>query len=206
VPIIRRIIAGSPFAAGLALLVGGIALRLAAPHLWDAGEMRPYTTLMIVYLAGFGWCVHFADNKPRKLLLTCIIIALGPLFPGLAGTAAAAPWIRAAILTLAAIVLIWCPRIAMPKALGAALARIAAASYFIYLLHNVPFYLWILDLDLRWSLRAPLHFGLGIGLGLAAFKAMPLLRRQARSGLALLKRLWRGAAHRGGDSIASAAE
>jgi acyl-coenzyme A synthetase/AMP-(fatty) acid ligase len=186
VPAIRRGVAASPFAAGLGILAGGVILRLAIPYLWDAGEMRPYTTAMIVYLAAFGWCVHFADSRSRKLVLTCVIIILGPLFPGWAGTLAAAPWIRAAILTLAAIALIWWPRIPMPAHPAAWLARIAAASYFIYLLHNVPFYLWILDLDLPWSLRAPLHFSLGIGLGLAAYYAMPFLRRHSRQLLAFL--------------------
>jgi hypothetical protein len=191
VPAICRRVAGAPFATGLAVLAGGVVLRLAIPYFWDAGEMRPYTTAMIVYLAAFGWCVHFADSRSRKVLLTGIIVILGPLFPGWAGTLAAAPWIRAAILTLAAVALIWWPRIPMPTHAAAWLARVAAASYFIYLLHNVPFYLWILGLDLPWSLRALLHFSLGIGLGLAAYSAMPLLRRYGRQGLLLLRRFGR---------------
>lgn len=207
VPAIRRRVAGAPFATGLTVLAGGVVLRLAMPHLWDAGEMRPYTTAMIVYLAAFGWSVHFAGNRSRKLLLTCIIVFLGPLFPGWAGTFAAAPWIRAAILTLAAVALIWWPRIPMPTRAATWLGRVAAASYFIYLLHNVPFYLWILDLNLPWSLRTPLHFSLGIGLGLAAYYAMPLLRRYGWQGAAFLRRFgMRPAAPPAAGSARQAAE
>ena len=74
----------------------------------------------------------------------------------------------------------------------------------IYLLHNVPFYLWIPDLDLPWSLRAPLHFCLGIGLGFAAYCAMPFLRH-FRARLRARCRL-RPVLPQGVDPVRSAAE
>ncbi len=172
---VRRAVARRPLAAGLVALAGCVTLRAVTPHVWEAGPMRPYVTTMILYLPAFGWCVHFAETRQRKWLLSLAALGIFPLITWMEGASATALWVRTGIGSAAALTLIWLPRLSLPPLLAGLLARIAAASYFIYLLHNVPLFLWIMDLGFAWPLRVLLHLVFGIGLGVAAYALQPLV-------------------------------
>nr|WP_298682223.1 AMP-binding protein [uncultured Dongia sp.] len=188
---LRRFVARHSFAAGLLCLVFAILARELQPQLWNAGEMRAFATPRIFYLAALGWCLYFADTGAKRAFMTLLIVALFLGLPWYEEAKASILWVRAGVVIGSSLILLWCANILLPRHLAQILASVAAASYCIYLFHNVPFFLWLEDAALAKPYDDIIHFVLGLALGLAVHHAVQRLSRWLRN-TPLAHTLWRG--------------
>lgn len=196
IPALRRAVQASPFQSGLVFLALCIVAREGQPLLWSAGDMKAFVTPRVLYLAAIGWCIYFADTRAKRLFMTMLIVTLLLALPYFEGAKATILWVRATVLICAALTLLWWASIALPRYLAGALSAVAAASYSIYLFHNVPFFLWLKDAGFS---RTPagdvLHFVLGLALGFAMHHLVTAAARWVRLS-SLAHMLWRGSSRR----------
>jgi acyl-CoA synthetase (AMP-forming)/AMP-acid ligase II len=132
---VRRLFAARPFEAGLGLLAAAVAARYATFATWDGDHLRIFTTSATFYVFVFGWCVHFADSKWKKSGLMLLALVLFPI--------AEQPdflerTVKIGALILGTAIVLYVPRIVLPRVLVPAVLTIAAASYPIYLFHDIP--------------------------------------------------------------------
>lgn len=166
IPPVRAFARAQPFAAGLAFLGACILLRETVNEVWHAGEMNIFFTPRILYVPALGWCIFFAAGRTQRLLMAGLAVALLLGLPYFEGNDVTILWVRAGILITAALLLIVCTRFLLPLLLVRVLMLVAAASFSIYLFHNLPYYLWLDDGSGDRDL-ALLHIVLGIALGIA---------------------------------------
>lgn len=142
-PPVKGAAARDPWTFGLALLAAALVVRVVTYTLFQHGGLVDRTPDAVFYLLAFGWCLHQATTRERRLLLTgiALIITLlqvaGPEniwnrlpFPS---SASHALWFMAS-----AGLILWAPRLLLPNVLHAAVGAIATASFYIYLTHGVP--------------------------------------------------------------------
>ena len=177
---VRERVAAQPFAWGLAFLAACLLLRPLTSVIWDAGPLNIFQTSSVIYLAAFGWCVHFADTAPRKVALTAAALVLFPLFALRQGMSPAAAWGKGAVLVLAALALLWVPKLPVPRPVAPALLYLAAASYHVYLCHNIPPHYFLHDLAVARPVQIIVHISAGVALGLAAYGCHQALLRRWR--------------------------
>ncbi|MEY9197907.1 acyl-coenzyme A synthetase/AMP-(fatty) acid ligase [Sinorhizobium fredii] len=170
VPSVRRFAAVRPFAAGMALLAGAFAARMALPELWEIGNRQIFTLPWIFHLAVAGWCAALAKNWAQRLAVmaagTAIYLFLG-LYEGV--------WIGTKIKYLLQIVvlvaLLFLPRIRLPQWAVQLVLPLAAAGFHIYILHRFVPELLLAPMQ---PFLPPLAFSLcsiagGVALGIAVW-------------------------------------
>jgi acyl-CoA synthetase (AMP-forming)/AMP-acid ligase II len=187
-PAVRRLASRDPFRFGLTFLAAAVALRFVGPELWPIGNRQIFTIPWILYLAVFGWCVAFADTTARKLVLVALGAIVFPLMAYFGGNWTGA-WVKYLLQLQVLSLLLFMPRIHLPKPVLRSVLPISAASFHIYLFHRfVP---ELLLRPLEAMLPGPLFTGLavagGVGLGLLAYeaqkqivRALAAIRRQER--------------------------
>lgn len=180
-PWLRAAVCARPVAAGLAFLALAVIAREVQPLLWDAGEMRAFATPRVLYLVAIGWCLYFADDLRKRILMTVLVAALFLLLPFVEEATATILWVRASVLISSSITLLWCANIAVPGRLASVLSAVAAASYSIYLFHNVPFFLWLDGAGIPQPMNSILHIALGLGLGFLAHHILQAIGRWGRT-------------------------
>lgn len=129
-------------------------------------------------MAAFGWCVAFADTTARKLVLVALGAIVFPLMAYFGGNWTGA-WVKYLLQLQVLSLLLFMPRIQLPKPVLRSVLPISAASFHIYLFHRfVP---ELLLLPLEAMLPGPLFTGLavagGVGLGLLAYEAQKQIVR-----------------------------
>ncbi|WP_084646961.1 AMP-binding protein [Mesorhizobium sp. WSM2561] len=132
----RRLLDTHPFAAGLALLGFAFVLRLI-PELWpiDAGRSQ-FTVPGVFYLFALGWCVACADRAgPRALALAAAAIIL-PTAAYLGGNWYGG-WIKHLGLLVLVALLIYVPRVPLPRLAVRGVMYLAQAAFPVYLLHRL---------------------------------------------------------------------
>lgn len=147
-PPVRRAAARDPWTFGLALLAGALVVRVITYAFFQHGGLADRTPDAIFYLLAFGWCLHQATTRVRRLLLTgmALVITLlqvaGPeniwnrfTYPS---SVSHALW----FMTSASLIL-WAPRLLLPNILHTTVGAIATASFYIYLTHGVPVHILV---------------------------------------------------------------
>ncbi|OCP01385.1 MULTISPECIES: AMP-binding protein [unclassified Ensifer] len=171
IPPLRRFVSARPFVAGMTLLVFALAARLALPLLWPIGNRQIFTLPWIFYLAVIGWCAAVAEEARQRLIL--LVAGTGAfLFFGLYEGV----WIGTKIKYLLQIavlaVLLYRPRIAIPRWVAELILPLSAAGFHIYILHRFVPELLILPLQsaLPAAVFAVLSIVGGIALGMLAWR------------------------------------
>lgn len=178
IPAARRAVAARPFGAGVTLLVFSFAMRLSVFVLFERGPLLIYSAPMVFYLPILGWCIYFADTAARRLTLSLAVLGIAASFLLLEGPWPAV-WVKGGVLVFAALVLLWCPRLPLPRLAGVALGVVAAASFHIYLLHTIPLHMMLtLGLDYDSPLRIVPSYLLSLGIGIAAWSLHQAVRRR----------------------------
>ncbi|MBB2971309.1 AMP-binding protein [Mesorhizobium sp. RMAD-H1] len=176
IPAVRRMAKQKPFEFGLAFLAVAVAAKFLVPMVWHIGGRRLFTMPDVLYLAVFGWCIFYARTREKRLALA--IIAAG-LFPLLAYTGGnwTGSWVKYGLQFFCTLLLLFLPRIALPKGLVRLILPVSAASYHIYLFHI--FAQDFIEAVLKPSLPSPLLLILvvtgGIAIGLAIYRLQKYL-------------------------------
>lgn len=165
VPLIRRFAKRSPFVFGLLLLGTAVLLRTAAPVIWADMPCLPYVTPMVFYLFALGWCVFSAKTQRQKAISSLLIVVLVPML-----RFSVLPII--ALTLLGALMVIWVPKIKVPGFLHISISKIAAAIFYIYLLHQVPVHFFTHTLKPGWPMLATIA---GVLTGIAAWQCVKIL-------------------------------
>ena len=174
---LRRYAQARPFAFGALLLAVGVAGKFLVPLVWNRGGAQILTMPDVFYLTALGWCLHFAGSRAKRWV---IALTVAPLCVALAwyGGNWTGSWVKYAQVLSAALVLLFIPRMALPKHLAQLILPIAAASYHIYLYHRIiPE--WLLqqsDLAIYQPAMNLLSIVTGLLSGLAAFLAQKQLK------------------------------
>jgi acyl-CoA synthetase (AMP-forming)/AMP-acid ligase II len=132
----RRWAAARPFGFGLALLATTVAAKFLVPLIWKVGAAQIFTVTDVLYLAVFGWCVHFARSMNQRAI-TLVLATM--LFPVLAYTGGnwIGSWVKFSLQLLVVATLLYLPRLRLPLLAVQAVLPVAAASYHIYLFHRI---------------------------------------------------------------------
>lgn len=173
-PRVRGFAHSQPFAFGMVLLVLGVAAKFLTPLVWNIGGAQIFTLPDVFYLAVLGWCLYFVGSPSRRSVLAVIAAFLCALLAWWGGNWVGS-WVKFMLVFGAVVVLLYVPRIVLPRLLAHCVLPVSAASYNIYLFHRmVP----------EWLLPHPtiaepavtvLAIAVGIASGLAAFVAQKWL-------------------------------
>lgn len=126
IPAVRRAERRWPWAFALVVLALGVASRFG-PAWLPTGPDRWHTAHVVFWLFALGWAAARADTRPRRLLLTAVLVAT---VPGFFGNGA-----REAMVIAGLLVLLWVSTIRVPHLVAAAASVLAAASLHIYVTH-----------------------------------------------------------------------
>ncbi len=182
IPVVRRTALASPFRFGLALLAVALAARVIGPVLWPLGGRQIFTLPWVLPMAAFGWCAAAAATGRERLLVLGLAAVV---LPGLAwhGGNWVGSWVRygAQFLVLAA--LMFAPPIRTPARVAAPVLAVAAASYWIYLLHRIvpEMLLAPLQTQVAPAVFVALAVAGGVSIGIGAHVGFRAARRLARS-------------------------
>jgi len=131
-PPVRRLAAARPFGFALLLVTGATALMWAVPLVWTDGLATHYTIDAWLYAYYLGWGAYVARRYWQKAL----VVALAAV---IAGVQYHFPNFRELWLTAALALVMFAPRLKAPSLVNSAILTVAAASYFIYLMHVFAF-------------------------------------------------------------------
>lgn len=159
-----------PYVTPLVLLAATITLRFDWADLGDWYNMR-FRTHAVAWFFVLGWLVHRSDTVGRKILTTVICIATAPgVFQN--------PQ-REFLIAGGLVLLLWAPRLTVPRQVVRPLAMVAAASMWILISH---FTIWppmkelfVVEVAYVATLAA------SIGVWWIADRAVPALWRHTRS-------------------------
>ena len=158
IPPLRSAIAANPLAWG-----AGAVATLGTLHL-TANQLQFLLPPLVLWsgVVGLGWCVHFAQTRTARILLSLSAVTFPWLMP------------RGFVVGIVLVLVIWIPRAPLYFAgLKNFVGRIGAASFQIYILHAVILTLLGVIPSMRGSWLFPT---LGIPLSLiagVAFNAVP---------------------------------
>lgn len=176
VPAIRERARRNPFNFGLAFLATALAARFIGPALWPIGGRQIFTLPWILYLAVFGWCIYFADTLTKKLALLMAGVIVMPLMAYFGGNWVGA-WVKYLLQVPCLAILLFTPRLRVPRQAIGLVLPIAAASYHIYLFHRFAPELVLLPLEAM--LPEPVFTAVavvgGIALGVLAHKVQKIV-------------------------------
>jgi acyl-CoA synthetase (AMP-forming)/AMP-acid ligase II len=167
VPAVDRWCRAAPFWTPFALAVAGLVFRFEI--LEPRGGDDIHRAHMVFWLFALGWAAATATTVRHRVLLSLVAVVAVPGFfddPH-----------RELLVLAGLLALFWVPAVRLPHAVARAVAVLAAASMWIYLLHW-QVYPWFED-SLPWLATA-----LGLGVGVAGWRACELARsrRASRNG------------------------
>lgn len=178
---VRRLIGQRPFAFGLWFLAGATGLRLVGPAVMGLGGGALFTVPWVLYLAALGWLIATADTRRRRLLVLGLAAVILPLVAYLGGNWYGA-WLKYLSILGVVALLLFVPRLTLPRGLARAVLAVGSASYLIYLTHRLlPD---VAMLPLRALLPDWAFSGLAIGGAVLAGVALTAAQRR-------LSHLWR---------------
>ena len=130
-PPLRRLSRERPFAFGLVLLALGVAAKVLVPlYVFDDANPKSLTVDAHYYLYALGWMALVARTGWQKAIVLAVAAVLVGLDHGLLSQ-------RQLWLTLALAAVLYIPAVPVPRWLAGPVLRVAAASYFIYIVHVV---------------------------------------------------------------------
>jgi acyl-CoA synthetase (AMP-forming)/AMP-acid ligase II len=157
---VDRALRRSPYLVALGVLALGLVLRLATP---GVGILTKYTVPDTFWLVALGWVVAGATTTGRRLFVSALVplTMIGYFGDDLtrSGIVVAGTWL-----------LIWVPRLPIPRLLQGLFGLLASASLFIYLTH------WQVYSPLKYQ-HPWLAFAASMALGIAVYAIYTPLRR-----------------------------
>ncbi|MBY6067839.1 AMP-binding protein [Leisingera aquaemixtae] len=168
-PVRRWLVQQGAFRTGLCFLAFAIAIRLAAPEIWQIGGRAQFTVPWVFYLFALGWCITAADTLGQRLMVLGAACVIMPSAAYLGGNWYGG-WIKYMWLLALIAGLLFITRLPVPRFAARPVMRLAQAAFPIYLLHRfVPELLMpMIGLEGRSPLNDALAIFGGIALGLAA--------------------------------------
>lgn len=126
IPIARRLERRGPFTFAFVGLLATTVVGLELLQLGDSYNAiyRPHTTVWFVLL---GWCAQAATVPLQRMMTTVVLVAAAPIYFD--------RWQRAAVVIALIGLLIWIPRIRLPRHAATLIGWIAAASMVTFLIH-----------------------------------------------------------------------
>ncbi|KQU76535.1 hypothetical protein ASC75_02680 [Aminobacter sp. DSM 101952] len=169
-PAVRRRVAENPFGTGMAALVVTVAIKFFAPKVWAVGAVQIFTVSDVFYLAAFGWCIFHARTARQRMLVMGAAVMAFPVMAYWGGNWTGS-WVKFMLQLACVAVLLYRPRVAVPKQVAALALPVAAAGYHIYLFHRlVPELLAPQFKALAsWPVATALSVAVGMLTGIAAF-------------------------------------
>ncbi|WP_306251196.1 AMP-binding protein [Parvularcula sp. IMCC14364] len=174
IPQLRKLVRTHPFESALTAL--GISLLLPILIMVVNAELFATQRLphLLIYVFAFGWAAARADNPNRKMLLMVTGLITFPLFMGPTN---AQGWIVAGAFTL----LLWFPRLSVSGQLKPIIMLVGGASFYIYLLRNLPVHLLTHTMPVSYTLLSGMAAViLSLLVGIAAETARQRLPGQIR--------------------------
>jgi acyl-CoA synthetase (AMP-forming)/AMP-acid ligase II len=129
---VRRLAAARPFRFALLLIAGATVLMWAMPLVWSDGFATHYTIDAWLYTYYLGWGAYVARRHWQKALVVALAATI-------AGFQYHFPNFRELWLTAALAMVMFAPRLKAPSLVNSAILTLAAANYFIYLMHVFAF-------------------------------------------------------------------
>ncbi|WP_296598963.1 AMP-binding protein [Phenylobacterium sp.] len=173
---VRRVIGQDSWRFGLTALAALVLLRMASQAAFDHTAVGARTPDAVGYLLMLGWCLQEARSPSRRRIMTAVVGGLAVV--GVFGIPVVWPAVappsnlsHIAWLTALTAALLWAPRLSLPAPIHRAVSSIAAASFYIYLSHVIP--VWLFYWHLGWR-SLPLNLGVSVGLGLAVWQGFNL--------------------------------
>lgn len=144
---IRNLVAKDPWKYGVMLLSGALLLKVSSFAIFHHEHLANRTPDSVLYLIAIGWCANEATNQNRRIILTSAMLALALV--AYVGIPDAWPAYRdparishAVWMIASAIGLLWIRRVSIPRIAHACISSVAGASFYIYLTHVIPLYLF----------------------------------------------------------------
>ncbi|MFH1998883.1 MAG: AMP-binding protein [Planctomycetota bacterium] len=162
VPVIGRYARRSPYLFGILLLGSAVAMRIIAPLLWADKSCLPYMMPMVFYLFALGWCVYYTKAHWQRVVTSLLIAAIVPL---LCFAALSTIWPT----LLGSLLILWLPQIKIPSFLHLPVSKVAAAIFYIYLVHELPVHLLTRTLKPGWPVMATVA---GLVTGIIAWQCV----------------------------------
>jgi hypothetical protein len=178
-PPVRRMAAADPFRLGLWFLGAAVAARVAQPFVCPLGMRDIFTVPWVLHLCALGWLAACADTPRRKaatVLLAAPVLAAAAYWGGnWVGS-----WIKFGLQLPVLALLLYAPRVPLPKAARRLILPVAAASFQIYLTHRFAPELILAPFEA--NVPAPLFDAVaiagGVALGLGAHRLQLVARRR----------------------------
>lgn len=173
IPAVQQAIAKDPWRFGLMSLAAALVLKVGVYAVFRHDELANRTPDTVLLLFALGWCVNEAVTRNRRIVMTAVLAALAVVetagVPGLWPAFEYPTSVSHTVwLGVCAVGLLWIRRIPLPVLLHGAVAAVAAASFYIYLTHVIP--LWVFYWQLGWK-DLWFNLGLSVALGLGAWWA-----------------------------------
>jgi acyl-CoA synthetase (AMP-forming)/AMP-acid ligase II len=143
----------APYLFPLALLAGALVLRTQWVDL-DGHDNLRFQTHGVVWFFVLGWLVHRSTTVPLKLATSAVCVLTIPGF----FDRPERDWFVACGLLL----LVWCPRLPLPRTIGVPIAAVAAASMAIFVTHFRVFPVFDRNLPIGLAFAATVGAGIGI--------------------------------------------
>lgn len=162
IPSLRRVARERAFATALGLVAAATAFKYLTPLVWNDGRDIHLTVDAWLYCYFLGWAAYTAETRMQRLTVVALAAALASLDYG-------APSSRAFWLTAGLAVVLFTPRITLPRVTASAILALAGASYFIYLVHSLVVHFVVLTGHFSSSpfFNIPVVLGASAVLGLA---------------------------------------
>lgn len=177
---LRRWAAAAPFSFAIALLGAALILKTVLPQLFDETKLWGRSPDQVFVLLALGWGMRVARTSAERVMLLGVAIlfavaqwsSLAGDFRPFVGSGLRGLWILAA-----ALLLLYVRRIIILAPLRRMLVALSAASFSIYLLHNVVIY----ALNAAMPAIGPAAvIAVAMAAGVAVHFTLPMLRRGAR--------------------------
>lgn len=174
---VRRAIAGDPWRFGLIALGAALALRVGASAVFRHDHLENRTPDAVLYLLALGWCFQQARTLRQRGFVTAVALIVAWLdvagAPGLWSISPPPSNYSHALWLLACTAgILWIRRISLPSIAHQAVWCVAGASFYIYLTHMAPIWLfrWRYGID-----NVPLSVCAATLVGIATWKAYEFL-------------------------------
>ncbi|WP_167137587.1 AMP-binding protein [Diaminobutyricimonas sp. TR449] len=122
-----------PWAFAVVLLGAALAARLALTGV-EADGIERYTVAIVLWCLALGWVIARADTAGKRVAVSAAVVAATTGFFG--------DPVREAVVIVGLLLLIWVPRLRLPRSIVPVVRLLAGASLFIYLTHWVVYPAW----------------------------------------------------------------
>lgn len=154
-PPVRRFATTSPLGFGITVLGAAWVVRIAAYQAFHHNHLRNLSTDTVLPWFVFGWIVFFSRNLRDRLVACGVAVTMAATNAGFLGTQLVSTWampvglFHGSWVLAVTVLLLFAPRIPLPRPIGAALSAIASAGFIIYLTHMLPVY--VVSRTLHWN-------------------------------------------------------